>query len=60
MTDTEILDWYIGHWPKVVKCAGQVEPFFVLIIDHTFPPINNKDFRECVRIAAETFEMKNS
>ena len=60
MTDTEILDWYIAHWPRVSKYVGQGEPFFSMILHHDFPPIHNKDFRECVRIAAATLEMENS
>lgn len=63
MTDTEILDWYITHWPKVAKFVSVTttrEPFFTLILHHNFPPIQSDDFRECIRIAAATLEMENS
>ena len=61
LTDTEILDWYITHWPKVAKFVGQErEPFFSMILHHNFPPIQSHDFRKCVEIAAATLEAENS
>jgi len=61
MTDTEILDWYIEHFPRVAKYVGQDrEPFFSMIPNFNHPPIHNKDFRECVRIAAAVLKMENS
>ena len=52
MTDTEILDWYIAHWPKVAKYIGQATPFFTVIVHPDIQPIHSNDFRECIVEAA--------